>query len=127
MDEEKYTKEEIRTLFGQATEGTLPENFNDWAIADKHGWTIAHEAAHYGHLPKDFSQWTLSDENGLTITQIVMVYNNLSDKRKTKDAIYVKGLHRRIKEVNSRKRGCLYRRIRERRTKRYSHLLNKPS
>ena len=55
-----------------ASYGQLPTDFDQWQIADKEGWTIAHEAAYFDHLPLDFDQWDLMDDHfGLTVSEVV--------------------------------------------------------
>ena len=45
----------------------LPNNFNQWNLSDRDGWTVAHVAALLGHLPPSFNQWNLADKNGVTV------------------------------------------------------------
>ena len=57
----------LRELFNQARDGTLPPDFDQWDIANNHGWTVAHEAAAAQHLPPDFDRWELANEDGYTV------------------------------------------------------------
>ena len=45
----------------------LPEGFNLWWLADRDGWTVAHEAVRFGHLPSGFDQWERADFKGWTV------------------------------------------------------------
>jgi hypothetical protein len=45
----------------------LPADFKDWALADKDGLTVAHEAAKRDDLPGDFKGWALADKYGKTV------------------------------------------------------------
>ena len=97
---------ELKTLFEQAREGTLPPDFDQWDIAnvagcavahvqaihglahwgfdrwdmsDKYGWSVAHTAAWHRKLPKDFDRlelWDLADDDGITVRD---VYNGNDD------------------------------------------------
>lgn len=59
-------------LFFAARYNLFPEGFDQWALADETGWTVAHEAATYGHLPEglDFSLLKLADRHGVTVASI---------------------------------------------------------
>ena len=63
--------EEMRTSanFFAARFGMLPDDFNEWGMADESGWTIAHEAALYGHLPDGFEHVEMADRVGETVAQ----------------------------------------------------------
>jgi hypothetical protein len=39
-------------------------------LADKDGWTVAHEAAMFGYLPSDFDYWEWTDINEKTVSEI---------------------------------------------------------
>ena len=58
---------ELKTLFEQAREGTLPPDFDRWDLKDDWGISVAHVAAKHGHLPSDFDQWGLKDRFGLSV------------------------------------------------------------
>ena len=60
---------ELKTLFEQAREGNLPQNFDRWDLKDEWGISVAHVAAKHGHLPPDFDQWGLKDGFGLSVAQ----------------------------------------------------------
>jgi hypothetical protein len=60
-----------------AKDGTLPADFNQWGLADKYGWTIAHVAAAHGHLPEDFKQWGLTNKNGRTVAHSAARHGHL--------------------------------------------------
>jgi hypothetical protein len=69
----------------QTISGTLPPNFNQWQLATKRGWTVAHVAAKYGHLPADFDQWGLVDNGGLTVLRLLLLsIAESSDKHTTR-------------------------------------------
>jgi hypothetical protein len=75
MTKKEYTKDEIKELFGQAKNGTLPKDFSRWELANVFDWTIAHTAAYEGHLPKDFGKenpelWRLANYHGVTVAHI---------------------------------------------------------
>lgn len=53
----------------------LPADFTQWDLADKHGWTIAHEAARHGYLPNDFNQWRLATNTGWSAAHEVAARN----------------------------------------------------
>lgn len=57
--------------------GTLPENFDQWHLADETGWTIAHVAAAHGCLPVDFNQWELADDSLTTVAHVAAEFGNL--------------------------------------------------
>ena len=57
----------LRELFNQARDGTLPPDFDQWDLADEQGWSVAHEAAAAQHLPPDFDRWELADMDGYTV------------------------------------------------------------
>ncbi|PJF37745.1 MAG: hypothetical protein CUN55_20520, partial [Phototrophicales bacterium] len=61
-----------------AVAGRLPEDFDQWHLADKYGWTVAHVAARYGCLPKKFDQWDLADKDGKTVAHIAVKYGYIS-------------------------------------------------
>ena len=63
--------------FEMAREGTLPEGFDQWHLADEDGWTVAHVAAGWRHLPKDFNQWELADKDGWTVAHEVAAHGYL--------------------------------------------------
>jgi hypothetical protein len=46
---------------------SLPDDFDQWRVANEDGWTIAHEAAMRGCIPADFNQWELANEDGRTV------------------------------------------------------------
>ena len=48
----------------------LPKDFNQWELADKDGWTVAHEVAAHGYLPNDFQLWDLTDKEGRTVRKV---------------------------------------------------------
>jgi hypothetical protein len=58
---------------------SLPADFNQWALADENGWPVAHEAALYRHLPKDFDQWDLVDNLNKTVASWAIIKNDLSE------------------------------------------------
>jgi hypothetical protein len=51
--------------------GGLPEDFDQWTLANKDGWTVAHEAACYHRLPANFNQWGLATKEGWTVAHTV--------------------------------------------------------
>jgi hypothetical protein len=53
----------------------LPDNFDQWDLADHNGTTVAHIAAAYGHLPDDFSQWDLVNNNGVTVAELAKSFD----------------------------------------------------
>jgi hypothetical protein len=61
----------------------LPPDFDRWALATKKGWTVAHEAAKYGVLPPDFTQWGLTDQFNRSVALIAELHAN-PRKLKTK-------------------------------------------
>jgi hypothetical protein len=56
-----------------ARNGTLPEGFKEWALADQKGWTVAHEAAQSGimgnGMPRECLEW--KDFNGVSVREIL--------------------------------------------------------
>jgi hypothetical protein len=48
----------------------LPPGFDQWDLADKDGWTLAHWAVMPGRLPPGFNQWRLADKKGLTVAEL---------------------------------------------------------
>jgi hypothetical protein len=46
-------------------------------LAYDNGWTVAHQAAHYGCLPPDFDWWDLTDKYGQTVAQIAYINDRL--------------------------------------------------
>jgi hypothetical protein len=69
----------IKKLFMLARDGLLRKGFNLWELADKNGWTVAHEAAKYGRLPKGFDQWELTDKDGWTVAHAAARYGHLPE------------------------------------------------
>jgi hypothetical protein len=53
-----------------AEKGTLPADFDQWELADKDGWTVAHQAAYYGHLHGTSDLWGLADKDGWTVAHV---------------------------------------------------------
>jgi hypothetical protein len=45
----------------------LPEGFDQWALSDNWGHTVAHEVAQYGRFPEGFNQWGLKDNHGWSV------------------------------------------------------------
>ncbi|WP_419635178.1 hypothetical protein [Thiolapillus sp.] len=64
-------------LFKQARDGTLPPDFDQWALANEFGRSVAHVAAIYGHLPPDFDRWEISDATGCTIAHEAAYHGHL--------------------------------------------------
>lgn len=62
--------EVIDDLFYLAKIGKIPSFFDKWYLADKDGWTVAHEAAAYGNLPEGFQDWELADNDGITVAYV---------------------------------------------------------
>lgn len=60
----------ISANFFAARFGLLPDDFNEWGMADSSGWTVAHEAALYGHLPEDFEHLEMADRRGETVADV---------------------------------------------------------
>jgi hypothetical protein len=50
--------------------GRLPADFSAWELADKKGWTVAHEAAKARNLPKEFELWDLANKEGKTVREV---------------------------------------------------------
>lgn len=48
----------------------LPDDFDQWDLADPEGWTVAHEAVSHGTLPRNFNRWDLTACNGETVANI---------------------------------------------------------
>jgi hypothetical protein len=66
-----------RTVAHVAAEyGNLPSNFNQWELATKVGWTVAHEAATM-FIPDSFSKWDMTDMYGISVVMIAAAHNNL--------------------------------------------------
>jgi hypothetical protein len=59
-----------------AETGAFPADFDQWGLADKNGWTLAHDAAAYGQLPVlgpvGFSMWDMSNNAGWTVAHVVV-------------------------------------------------------
>jgi hypothetical protein len=58
----QYSYDEAKNLLLNGA--VLPQDFDQWTLADEYGWTIAHEVAYRGCLPENFSQWDMADNNG---------------------------------------------------------------
>ena len=59
--------------FKMARDGTLPPDFKDWAVVSNgiDRITVAHYVIFWGHrLPEDFDQWDLADKNGDTVAHL---------------------------------------------------------
>ena len=67
----------LRELFKQARDGTLPTDFDRWDLADEQGWSVAHEAAHCNNLPRGFDQWDLADYRGWTVAHEAAAHGGL--------------------------------------------------
>jgi hypothetical protein len=61
---------DIYELFEQAREGTLPNGFDQWDLADNDGRTVAHHAAWHGHLLVEFDRWGLANNVGWTVAHV---------------------------------------------------------
>lgn len=48
----------------------LPSDFDQWALADKDGTTVAHMAALFGTLPEGFDHWDLATAGGQTVREL---------------------------------------------------------
>lgn len=59
--------QKARRFLDMARDGHLPDGFNDWALANEGGWTVAHQALKAGPLPAGFNQWSLADSSGWTV------------------------------------------------------------
>ena len=71
----KYNKLEIFNKDGWIIyPNTIPDNFTYWDIKDKHGWSVAHEAANKGFLPDDFDQWNIANFNGWSVAHVAVGY-----------------------------------------------------
>ena len=57
--------------------GRLPDGFNNWALVDKSGRTVAHVAASRGRLPQDFDQWGLTNWEGKTVAHVAAGWDHL--------------------------------------------------
>jgi hypothetical protein len=71
-DFEKYRK--------QAENGTLPAYFNQWDLANKDGWSVAHSAAYCGNLPSHFTQWELmswNNGNSVSVAHVAARWGHL--------------------------------------------------
>ena len=62
-----------------ARKGALPEGFDKWDYAGKHGWTVAHEAASGQVLSNDFSWWHLRDEDGMSVARVALIHDSLPE------------------------------------------------
>lgn len=62
----------VSANFFAARYGLLPDNFNEWGMADDSGWSVAHEAALYGHLPDGFEHMDLADRRGTTVADALV-------------------------------------------------------
>jgi hypothetical protein len=60
-----------------ATRGTLPDNYEQWDIADWDGETVAHTAAAFARLPDHYNQWWLKNKESWTVAHEV-VHNRRS-------------------------------------------------
>lgn len=67
----------IDLLMDAAAKGKLPAGFRRWEIADRTGWSVAHEAAFHGPMPDDFNQWNLADADGLTVAHVAATFDHL--------------------------------------------------
>ena len=68
---------ELKKLFEQAQEGTLPPDFDQWGLSDEAGRTVAHVAASEGHLPPDFDQWDLKDVWTISVAHVAAKHGHL--------------------------------------------------
>lgn len=67
----------LEQAFEWAKRDEIPEDFQDWGLADKDGRTVAHEAASRGTLTASFDQWSLALPNGRTVAHVVAGYGGL--------------------------------------------------
>lgn len=49
---------------------SLPEDFNDWHLADEKGWSVAHIYASLRPMPESFTQWDLSTVKEVSVRDI---------------------------------------------------------
>jgi hypothetical protein len=80
MIEEFEYEKSAREYTKLARSGDLPADFDQWGLANKNGWTVAHTAALHGHLPDNFDQWELANENGWTVAHSSAIHGSLPDK-----------------------------------------------
>jgi hypothetical protein len=66
-----------------AKEGALHAGFDQWELANKEGYTVAHVAAWGGHLPvlgpADFDRWDLADRDGWTVAHSMVTERELPE------------------------------------------------
>jgi hypothetical protein len=67
----------VEDYMRMAREGTLPDGFDQWELADEDGTTVAHVVARYGRLPVGFDGWELADNNGTTVAHVAAMVGNL--------------------------------------------------
>ena len=60
-------------LIEQARAGCLPDDFDQWELADPAGWSIAHAAAEAGTLPHGFDKWALATCSGWTVAHVAVI------------------------------------------------------
>jgi hypothetical protein len=56
----------------QATEGTLPADFEYWDL-ESDGWTVAHSAAFWGNIPHSFDRWGLRNQAGVSVLRHFLI------------------------------------------------------
>lgn len=56
---------------------TLPDNFNKWELVNKFGWTVWEEMLASGYVHPNFDQWELKDEEGKTAFEKMVLFNTL--------------------------------------------------
>jgi hypothetical protein len=73
-----FSYQEARDI---AAQGELPPDFDQWALANDVGWTVAHVGALHGNLPvlepDGFNQWSLADNKGWTVAHEAARYGGL--------------------------------------------------
>ena len=64
----------LQKLFKQAREGTLHPDFDEWALSNESGWSVAHVAASEDNLPPGFGQWGIANIAGCTVAHVAAIH-----------------------------------------------------
>lgn len=67
----------FQQAFEWVKRNAIPDDFQDWALKDENGWTVAHEAAIRGTLTESFDQWALATPDGRTVAHVAAGYGGL--------------------------------------------------
>jgi hypothetical protein len=79
MTKDETPLQKATRFITMARDGQLPDDFNEWSLANNSGWTVAHQALKAGPLPVDFDAWDMADNTGWTVAHEAAANNRLPE------------------------------------------------